>query len=176
MFCRYKSHERPVKCRGCGFPVSKNVRRKRDKRDKSPCMCRVTDSLPITDALRPCHPAWMTSGRRRWCGVFLVVKTAQSRGRTERTRIRHFCCHITVCYTQVIMPTSADAFPEWTLGATLIFVAVAVAVWLGLPLAGFSSRCWLSPLFYEDAQIVIFPAPISCLGDRHLRAAGDAFG
>src|ERR1700678_3320442 len=53
----------------------------------------------------------MTSGRRRWCGVFLVVKTAQSRGRTERTRIRHFCCHITVCYTQVIMPTSADAYP-----------------------------------------------------------------
>jgi hypothetical protein len=34
----------------------------------------------------------------------------------------------------------------------------------------------LSPLFYEDAQIVIFPAPISCLGDRYLRAAVDAFG
>jgi hypothetical protein len=43
-------------------------------------------------------------------------------------------------------------------------------------LAGFSSRCRLSPLFYEDAQIIIFPAPISCLGDRHVWAAGDAFG
>jgi hypothetical protein len=34
----------------------------------------------------------------------------------------------------------------------------------------------LSPLFYEDDQIIIFPAPISYLGDRFLRAAGDAFG
>ena len=25
--------------------------------------------------------------------------------------IRRFCCHITVCYTQVITPTSADTFP-----------------------------------------------------------------
>ena len=105
-------HAFPRLPEGVGSQLPIKVREKRDKRDKSPCMCRLTDSLPITDALRPCHPAWMTSGRRRWCGVFLVVKTAQSRGRTERTRIRHFCCHITVCYTQVIMPTSADAFPE----------------------------------------------------------------
>ena len=34
----------------------------------------------------------------------------------------------------------------------------------------------LSPLFYEDDQICICPAPISCLWERYLRAAGDAFG
>ena len=62
------------------------------------------------------------------CAVFQVVKTAQSRGRTERTPalrrrprgargmlrtglIRHFRCHITVCYTQLITPTSADDLP-----------------------------------------------------------------
>ena len=31
--------------------------------------------------------------------------------------IRHFRCHITVCYTQVITPTSADAFPGLTADA-----------------------------------------------------------
>jgi hypothetical protein len=72
---------------------------------------------------------------------FQVVKTAQSRGRTERTLLfagalagrstaspryagaggtggmpwtgltRHFRCHITVCYTQLITPTSANELP-----------------------------------------------------------------
>jgi hypothetical protein len=31
-------------------------------------------------------------------------------------------------------------------------------------------------LFHEGAQIFIFPAPISCLGDRYLPATGEAFG
>jgi hypothetical protein len=34
----------------------------------------------------------------------------------------------------------------------------------------------LSPLFYEDDQIFIFPAPISCLGEPCLPATGEAFG
>jgi hypothetical protein len=34
------------------------------------------------------------------------------------------------------------------------------------------SRWRLSPLFYEGAQILFFPAPISCLGERYLPAAG----
>jgi hypothetical protein len=34
-----------------------------------------------------------------------------------------------------------------------------------------SLDCRLSPLFYEDVQIYIFPAPISCLGERRLAAA-----
>jgi hypothetical protein len=36
----------------------------------------------------------------------------------------------------------------------------------------FPSRWRLSPLFYEGGQIFIFPAPISCLGDRYSPAAG----
>src|ERR1700722_10498438 len=76
----------------------------------------------------------------RWGVLFSqVVKTARSRGRTERTLlstgpsrgaprlgqagrsgtggmlrtglIRHFWCHITVCYTQLITPTRADELP-----------------------------------------------------------------
>jgi hypothetical protein len=35
----------------------------------------------------------------------------------------------------------------------------------------FPSRCRLSPLFDEDGQIFIFPAPISCLGEPYLPAA-----
>ena len=35
----------------------------------------------------------------------------------------------------------------------------------------FLSRWRLSPLFHEDAQIFIFPAPISCLGERYLPAS-----
>src|ERR1700677_1754621 len=68
-----------------------------------------------------CHPApGMDSGRPGGCGVFQVVKTTQSRGRTERTLFwenlsagapsrgagmlrtdvtRHFNCHFSVCYT-----------------------------------------------------------------------------
>jgi len=40
------------------------------------------------------HPSSVSSGLRwpqagvRWCGVFQVVKTAQSRGRTERTLLK----------------------------------------------------------------------------------------
>jgi hypothetical protein len=90
----------------------------------------------------------------RWCGVFQVVKTAQSRGRTGRTLLTAF---------------------RNSSGATRL-ARCGFRFGLRRLEAGFSSRCWLSPLFYEDAQIFIFPAPISCLGDRHLRAAGDAFG
>jgi hypothetical protein len=102
------------------------------------------------------------SGLFRWCGVFQVVKTAQSRERTGRTLLTAFRN-----YSGVTRPARCGfRFGLRQLEALL----------RGLPSAGFSSRCWLSPLFYEDAQIFIFPAPISCLGDRHLRAAGDAFG
>jgi len=73
------------------------------------------------------------------CAVSQVVKTAQSRGRTERTLLfagalarrstasptprrgrrniprtgltRHFRCHITVCYSQLITTRSADVLP-----------------------------------------------------------------
>jgi hypothetical protein len=98
----------------------------------------------------------------RWCGVFQVVKTAQSRGRTGRTLLTAFRNY-----------SGATGLARCGFRFGLLQLE---ALLLGLPLAGFSSRCWLSPLFYEDAQIFIFPAPISCLGDRHLRAAGDAFG
>ena len=37
----------------------------------------------------------------------------------------------------------------------------------------FPSRWRLSPLFYEGAQILFFPAPISYLGERYLPAAGE---
>jgi hypothetical protein len=68
----------------------------------------------------------------RWPGMALagavsqVVKTAQSRGRTERTLptavisglrrrrsdINQFWCHITVCDRREVMPLSADDFRE----------------------------------------------------------------
>jgi hypothetical protein len=37
----------------------------------------------------------------------------------------------------------------------------------------FLSRWWLSPLFHEGGQILFFPAPISCLGEQDLPAAGE---
>jgi hypothetical protein len=37
----------------------------------------------------------------------------------------------------------------------------------------FLSRWRLSPLFSQDAQNLFFPAPISCLGERHFPASGD---
>jgi hypothetical protein len=40
-------------------------------------------------------------------------------------------------------------------------------------LSWFLSRWRLSPLFYEDVQIFIFPAPIICLGEENLPAAGE---
>ena len=57
----------------------------------------------------------MASGGHPVVRFFQIVKDAHSRARTERTLlyggIRHFDCHFTVCYTQVIMPASTDAFP-----------------------------------------------------------------
>ena len=73
-----------------------------------------------------------TGFRSAGCAVSQVVKTAQSRGRTERTLLfagalagrstpagtggmprtgMTFWCHITVCYTQLITPTCADELP-----------------------------------------------------------------
>jgi hypothetical protein len=114
-------------------------------------MRRLADPLPIEafcsvssvthgTILLPTRHAWanvqcviprrMASGW--WCGVSQVVKTAQSRGRTERTllnaviflsadapsRARNAAdrrdpslrSHITLCYNRVIMRTTADAF------------------------------------------------------------------
>ena len=52
---------------------------------KSPHLfvCRLGDSLPTLSV----RDIWrgMPQAGVRWCGVFQVVKTAQSRGRTERT-------------------------------------------------------------------------------------------
>jgi hypothetical protein len=92
------------------FGLRRNVRTKRTKRTKSPR-----------------HPFFVSGG------VFQVVKTAPSRGRTGRTLLRlrfllsagapvgcrnaggrrdpSLSCHIYCCYTQVIAPTCADAFP-----------------------------------------------------------------
>ena len=40
----------------------------------------------------------------------------------------------------------------------------------------FPRRRRLSPLFHEDDQIFIFPAPISYLGETYLPATGETFG
>jgi hypothetical protein len=72
---------------GGGFPVSQiKVREKRDKRDKSPSYVPAGRffagrgrSASVSSGL-----GWLQAGSR-WCGVFQVVKTAQSRGRTGRT-------------------------------------------------------------------------------------------
>jgi hypothetical protein len=56
-----------------------------DKRDDISAYALRVGERPV------CHPASVSSGLGwpqagvQWCGVFQVVKTAQSRGRTERT-------------------------------------------------------------------------------------------
>src|ERR1700735_2019159 len=50
------------------------------------------------------------------------------------------------------------------LGCGLVSGMQGSCLWLPL-------RRRLSPVFYEGAQILFFPAPISCLGERYLPAA-----
>ena len=68
------------------LPVSRIKMRKSEISEISRLfMCRLGDSLPIgTLCVRVIWPGMPQAGVR-WCGVFQVVKTAQSRGRTERT-------------------------------------------------------------------------------------------
>jgi hypothetical protein len=59
-----------------------------DKRDDISAYALQIGERPV------CHPTSVSSGLRwpqagvRWCGVFQVVKTAQSRGRTGRTLLK----------------------------------------------------------------------------------------
>jgi hypothetical protein len=132
---RLAAHHKPPRSTALPLRVER-VRKKRTKRIKS-----AADRIPPPrrDDLSAYDP---DIGERpiyrpaevRWCGVFQVVKTAQSRGRTERTLLYRITsalrrralagrrdaadrrntslrCHVTVCYIQVITPASADVFP-----------------------------------------------------------------
>jgi hypothetical protein len=70
-----------------------------DKQDDIAAYRYELASVPFV-IQRPCHLAWDgPQAGVRWYGAFRVVKTAQSRGRTERTllqRFRNYCGAIKV--------------------------------------------------------------------------------